>query len=287
MTPSEQIKFCKLLKYFQKGDYSLFKKACDLSGVTLLEDPFYYSNQFLAFQIGGLIEASAIESSTRWSVSFEGNFEVESDISKIIGVDSNFFENKENSRPLIKSESGTGLLFGVDSNVCNKHSFFGKAIFSKIPSARSIEEEVLAEEKSFFSKDNNFELFELSTLAWKALSANEGKAKGIVRIRKRFGGVEYFIVHEEVNLAFRVLHPEWMFVLGSSIFKWDLSKTIKIENSDIVIPRQFRFPNLYYKIFFANSKACLIGKNVRFIEAQKPLLDWTKNSLIEGRVDVF
>lgn len=282
MSPEEQVKFCNILRYFRRGDYSLFKRACDLALVNKSNDSFFYANQFLAAQISGLIEVSAIESSTRWWISFDKSYLIESELPKIVGTDIVFFEEKDKYRPLVRDESGNSLLLGSDAADLGLNAFFGKSFVSKLPTIHFIEEEALVEEPNFFSNDANFEMFDINELSWKSKEQFDQSNKGLIRIRKRFGGVEYFLIYEELNLAFRVLHSEWAYLLAMNLFNWKLNQFINVDGSKIIIPRQLRVPNLVYKLLFANSMSCSIGRNVKFIDVHPQISDWVVNSFFEG-----
>lgn len=267
MTPEAilQSKLCSVLQTFHQGDFSSFKRACEVAGMASNhKNPFFHSNQFLAAQIGGLLEVSAVESSTRWWVAFDREILINSMKSKSIGTTEHswFHENGKKLRTLIEDEDGQCLLIGIDC-ANSREQFFGRSFVKRLPLLSEIEEEVLVEAPLFFSRPQHFEVFNPVTAKWNNISP-ENRSKGLIRFRKRFGGIEHFIVHEELNLAFRIINAEWGHFLAGQVLGWDFSSILSLSSDSIRIPREVRLPNIIYRFLFANCEKCFIGSSVQF-----------------------
>ncbi|WP_415062093.1 hypothetical protein [Bdellovibrio sp.] len=263
-----QSKLCEILKSVQKGDFSTFKWACDLAGLKPLNnDKYFHSNQFFAAQIGGILEVSALDASTRWWIAFKDNIVISSEKPKAIGTSEGWFrENRRPLKSLIEDGYGQCLLVGVDQGIPTSNSF-GSNFSLKLPSLIEIEKEVLREESFFFSQNKNYETFNLTNLKWELDTTIHGESKSLVRVRKKYGGFEHFLISEELGIAFRVLNPEWAFFLAGQIFDWDWMSCIQKSQNRIAIPRQIRFPNFLLRFLFANSQSCRVGTFVEFIDA--------------------
>lgn len=260
-----QSKICAILKSFQRGDFSTFKHACSLAGVdSSAVDRYFYSNYFLAVQIGGLIEVSSVDSSTRWWAAFDQEIEIPSSKPKVIGTTEKWFhESSQHLRNLITDENGSSLLIGKDEPRISGE-FFGVGFGNRLPSLPEVENEVLLEEPSFYARENYFEWFDPINLKWNGNQSSDGSTRALIRMRKRFGGVEHFIIYNELGLAFRILNPEWAHFLAGKFLSWDWSSTITQVKGQMTIPRGLRLPNVLYRFLFANSHSCHIGSTVVF-----------------------
>jgi hypothetical protein len=281
-----QAKLCAAIRYYQRGDFSAFKKICEISGIqSKSNNKFFEANQFLAAQIAGLIEVSVVESSTRWWAAFDGNYEINSLASKAVGVTLDWYDaNHEPLIDLIIDEDGQSLIVGTSSLAPSSNSkIFGIFVSKMFPSLQRIEEETMAEENNFFSKENQFEVFNPNDMSWQSHREDSANAKGLVRMRKRFGGMEYFIIHQELNLAFRILNSDWMFILSLNILNWNFSEIIVIKENILTIPRQFKLPNLLYRFLFANSMSCCIGAQVKFFGLHSAAIEVFQQYILNGR----
>lgn len=269
MTPEAQIIFCRLLNYFHHGDYATFKRICEMAHPHLAADRYFAANCFLSAHISGIIEVSESERSTWWWASFDGDIDVISVRPKLIGTTRGWLEHKPNDiAVLITDAQGRTLLMGHsnDSLRCNHSNIFGINFFDRFPGFLEAERDVLIPENFRLELGKYVEIYEPNEGRWKVVDQDTFGGAHLVRARREFSGLTYYIVNSELGLLFRVAHPEWAFITGLNLLNWPLAMLVQETNGILCMPRAVRLPAPVLRFLFASSSLCRIGPNIEFID---------------------
>lgn len=263
---------CKLINYFQKGDYATFKKISHLSfNERTTSDKYFDFNLFIASHISGLIEASDNENT--WSKSFDEDIKINSLCPKSIGTTNNWFTKNE-SVPLITDWKNKPLIVGTHDSSQYSYSVYGNDFLNKVPSFVEIEKEILMEES--YPKDwgKFYEVFDFQSSKWEKSDANQLNEGFLLKTKKDFSNISYHIVFPNVRLSFRILQPEWVYIIGLYLLNWEAEKVIKISQNSISIVRGFRLPIIFNRFLFASSKLTRLGPHIEYQHLHPSAVNW-------------
>lgn len=271
MTPSDQVLFCRLLSYFHHGDYATFKRICEMAYPQARTDRFFVANCFLSSHLSGMIEISDSERSTWWWASFETDIEIKAVRSKLIGTTKSWVEHKAtDASPLITDSQGHTLLLGHDKPQSERaDGIFGHSFFDRFPGFVEAELDVLAPESFRLELGKYIEVYDPEKEKWAVVDQNALSGANLIRVRKEFSGLTYYIINSDLGLLFRVLHPEWAFISALNLLSWPLTTLVQEGDQGLRLPRAIRLPAPILRYLFASSERCRIGPNIEFIEIEE------------------
>ncbi len=266
MNLDSQVRLCALLKYFHHGDFSRFRQICDqaIGDISSL-GPYNYSNLYTASNIAGMIEVSETGLSNRWWASIGNGIEVNGHFRKTVettGV------KKALASVVITDGDGNDLILGscTQAKQIPDNHFFGKDFWSRIPRFNTVERQLCIEEPFRFELGKLLEGFDPQDGRWKIVEQEQVDLPLLVRSRGEYSGLAYFVVFPELNLLFRILHPEWAFMVALNLLNWPLERLCAMQGSDLKIKRSFRLPTLLLRFLFASSSSCSVGHEIKFSE---------------------
>lgn len=271
MTPGDQVLFCRLINYFHHGDYGTFRRICEMVHPRAKSDRYFVANYFLSSHLSGFIEISDSVRSTWWWSSFDKDIEISGLRSKSIGTTKTWLEDKSSyAESLITDSHGYALLFGhrnLNSN--NRDGIFGSKFFDKFPRFMEAELDVLVPETYRSELGKHIEVYNLGESRWISHDHGPLSSGNLVRVRKEFSGLTYYIVKPDLGLLFRLLHPEWAFICALNLLNWKITSLFKVENQNLILPRSIRLPAPIFRYLFASSENCRVGSAIEFLKVDE------------------
>ncbi len=267
---SQQV-FCALLRYFHHGDFATFCKAADLAyGLEATSDRYFCANLLYASQVCGLCEVSTATGVTQWWVSHEHDVHIDSLSAKTIGVSQNWFSgNARSVVPLVKDTNSCPLILGarrLEAAGDESHSMFEKPLTSVLPPFKDIEQELCAEVPYTDESAANTELFVPNEGRWQGVDFDSLEGSHLIRMRKEYSGMAYFIQHSQLGIRFRITQPEWAFVVAYHLLPWRIADILKIDDVSrtLTLHRAVRLPIMMCRLLFAAADSLSVGPLVTY-----------------------
>jgi hypothetical protein len=276
-TPEKQHLFCSLIEYYQSGDISTFERICTLSGFVTPNSPRYLLFNYLnAASMVGFIEISETEHSTRWTSSIRPAIRINSGLSKLIGTTKSVLKSSNtNLKPLAEDDSGQVLVWGqkgvghfYDNNWlslrCDPSVLLGPA--------SGFVEQIVEEQNLNLESGLEVETFNLLNRQWQIVEASALRSPALIREKRQYSGSRYRIVLPELKLAFRILYPEWAFLVTARVLRWEFDKCVRVSGGDVYFDARFRLPTILKRYLFANSDSVTIGRSTVFKKIEQKAL---------------
>lgn len=276
--PEKQHLFCTLIEYYQSGDISTFERICSLAGFVTPNSPRYRLFNYLnAASIAGFIEISETEQSTRWTSSVRPLIKINSGFPKLIETSKEALRTSNiDLRPLAEEEAGETLIWGKKdiefthdnewlSLRCTPSALLG-------PQNRFVEQ-IVEEHALNLDSESEVESFNLQNKNWQIEETSNIRTPALIREKRQYSGNRYRIVLPELNLAFRILYPEWAYLVATRVLRWDFDRCAKVLNGDLYFDARFRLPCILKRYLFANSESVTIGRSTIYKKIEPQALD--------------
>ena len=276
--PEKQHLFCRLIDYYQSGDISTFERICNLAGFITPTTPRYRLFNYLnAASIAGFIEISETEQSTRWNSSVRPAIRINSGFPKLIETSKEALRtSNEQLRSLAEEENGETLIWGH-----KQEEFFHNNEWLSLrrrpsdflgPSNRFIEQ-IIDEQSPNLDFESEVEFFNLQNKIWQIEQASNLRTPGLIRERRQYSGIRYRIILPELNLAFRILYPEWAYLATARVLRWEFDRCANVSSGNLHVDARFRLPSIIKRYLFANSESVTIGRSTVFKAIEPRALD--------------
>lgn len=257
-----------LLRYYKSGNNTSMKKIFDkaqlFSGWDIGDSPFWYANVQLALELAGIVEVVETSNMQNWSFVSEESLIVK-DKDVIVLGEKQYLKNKYNCETTPRISTGEGfLIYSCACNTINLGSQVRKFdILHMLPSIGQVENDTLipvAGTPDF--ETGEWLKFDFTDLKWKDFEPTEAGI-GIYRSIENKTGKSFWIYFGSQK-SFRVIYPEWGFLLYSvkAGVRWD--SIINYQDGKVVVPRQFRLPRLLLKELFLISDSVHIDWEIAF-----------------------
>jgi hypothetical protein len=271
ITVESQARLSAVLRYLYRGNYSLFLRSCDMSGVQVNKtDRYQYGNLLMALRVAGIVEADQAEGTISWSYAADGDVAIQSLRPKRIPLMPSAVLDafRHDCRPLITDDAGVALLQGManvsDINEANIVEF-GPALLERIPSLKEVDSLVCAEEALRLDGASNVEVFDLNAARWQPVGFDEVIGDNLIRLRRRYSGTTYYISLPDGFSYLKISDPDWAFPMAMNVLGWRLERFIS-GDSTIKFPRAFRLPIILLRFIFANAASMRIGAQLSFVD---------------------
>lgn len=265
---ASQARFSSLLQYFQRGDFSTFRSACELAfGQQLASEPYFCANMLFAAQVCGICEVSTATGLTKWWVAHQSDIDVRSSRPKQIGMSRNWaIANGGSVVPLVADSAARPLVLGmrVASESAAHSGVFRSALANLIPPFKDIERQLCSEVSFSDSLVGNAQAYEPEIGGWVATTIEAFKGPQLIRARKEYSGIAYYIQYADLGIRFQIAEPEWAFVAAYFLLPWRLTDVLRIEGDSVRMSRAVRLPTLMCRLLFAGADILHVGPVVRF-----------------------
>lgn len=269
---------CSLISYYGQGNDSTFKKICNQVYPEQVHEKYFCTNMMLAANIAGLIDVLNRKALFKWNSSINDNCIKSGSLPlKEIGTTIEWFNNHQDDVcSLIIDKNHFSLIAGTVKNKINdtsSYKIFAKDFFSYMPTVAYIDKYICKNDYYSPIITENVQMFDLGNIAWSVMRNERYEEPCLVRIRKRFSGIHYYIVHPDLNLCFRISHPEWAFVFSLLHLGWEIGDFINYDYGILTIKTQFKLPTLLLRFLFSSSEYLKIGSNLEFFNIKKECSD--------------
>lgn len=270
MNSESQGQFCAVLKYFRRGDFGTFRRACDLVFEPTTADRYFYGNLLFSARVAGLIEVSYATGSPRWWAIFDDTVSINSPKPKEIGTSQVWFStNKSQVAPLITNSAGDSLLLGAHRAIGNNKSrggLFHSTVSEVVPRFKDLEKQVCAAVPYGTAPDGSVQVYRPDQRAWEDSAIDSLTGGNLLRVQRPFSGSTYFVQHADLALRWRISQPEWAFAVAFHLLPWPLSALFAVRDASIVMPSAVsaRFPTIMLRYLFAASECMEVGPQVTF-----------------------
>jgi hypothetical protein len=265
---ASQARFSSLLQYFQRGDFSTFCSVCELAyGRQIASEPFFCANLLFAAQVCGICEVSTATGLTKWWVAHRGDIEVRSSKRKQIGMTQSWVEaHRHSAVPLVADSATKPLVLGIlaPDESEPQLGIFSKAFVSLVPPFKDIEKQLCSEVSFSDSLVGNAQAYEPETGSWVPTAIEAFRGPQLIRARKEYSGIAYYVQYADLGIRFRIAQPEWAFVVAYFLLPWRLSDVIRIEGDSVRMSRAVRIPSLMCRLLFAGANILKVGSVVQF-----------------------
>jgi hypothetical protein len=270
MNTKSQGLFCALLKYFRRGDFGTFRRACDLVFDCANAEEYFYGNLMFAARVAGLIEVSYATGSPRWWAIFDDPVSIDSQKPKEIGTSQVWFSaNERLVTPLVTNSAGDSLLLGLhrtgSTNELRRGMFYS-TIPEVIPKFKDVEKQMCAAVPYGTAFDGSVKVYRPDQRAWKDSAIESLAGRDLFRVQRQASGSTYFIQYADLALRFRISEPEWAFVIAFHLLPWPASALFALRGASIVMPSAVsaRFPTIMLRYLFAASESMEVGPQIIF-----------------------
>jgi hypothetical protein len=263
-----QIRLASLLRYYRRGSFSSFSRAAISSGATAgADEPHLVANLLLAFQLAGICEVALPAGRVEWRSAHDTDIVIASTPPKtVVATRSCRLGAASPIVPLIVSQSGIPLVLGASSEnpISREPTVFHRPITSLLRDLPAIESLLFAEVPYSTPLEGVIESFDPATGRWEPVSGAPRGAKLMLRARAEVSGVTYYVQHTDLSLRFKVLQPEWAFVVAFHLLPWRIRDALVVDDAEVRVPRAFRLPTVFYRALFASASSVKIGAQVSF-----------------------
>lgn len=277
---SNQSILCLLIQYYSSGNFSTFKKICNIAYPDSYALDYFYANFLQACNISGLIDVLDCDGAFKWSSALDGNMpyiRIDSSYTKLIGTKLSWFEEYSSDvTAVISSQMHGPLIYSLNStSKITTNKTFDNLICNMLSDLPKIERRVCHEEKNQLYSNVKFECFNIDSFTWTQthVSVQDLKQPLLYRIHKDFSGPHYYICYPEFNINFNIRYPEWVYIIACRQFKWSLNEIVDYKDGTLRIDGRFRLPTLVLRYLFANSNTLNIGKDLVFSHIDKKCVD--------------
>lgn len=292
MKAKSQARYCSLLKYFNRGDYSTFKRICNLAfDQDSLSDPFFISNLFIGSQIAGLIEVGENDGISFWAVAFTNDITIIGIEPKQVGTSEKYFESLGGSlntlvmdwqhRPLILGQTRfSEIPEGKQTLV------YDRGFPDTFPTYLEVEDKICTVETFRANFDSYAEAFDFGAGKWvtRDINANYEKAT-LLRVKREFSGFNYYIISYDLRMLFKINNPEWAFVAFLRLFNLPISQVFTYSSDRISFARGIRLPMPITRFLFASSKYVRVGPSVEYNNIGEGTIKWLVEYLSPNQVN--
>lgn len=263
-----------LVSHFGSGNYAAFERICSIILRDSNEvDKFFCPNLLLAAQVAGIVEIKYNGGLQFWSVATSSDIQINSVVPKMIGVTKAWFDKySSDTNVLIEDYRSRALILGSNSRPLSMPSIYNDFI-KRFPSFREIEKFVCVQEQFNLEFGNNFQVFDLDNRAWISHEISNLKQACLLRSKKEFSGYSYYIISPECRLLFRVVSPDWAFLIAFLLLNWPLEKLVSATNDNISIPRSIKLPISISRYLFSASKKMRIGPDIEYMNVDSHVRD--------------
>jgi hypothetical protein len=271
ITAESQARLSAVLKYLHRGNYSLFLRSCETSGLAAEKtDRYRYGNLLMALRVAGVVETDQTEGTISWSYAADGDVAIKSLRPKRIPLTPSAILDalSLDCRPLITDDDGVALLQGIET-IGDMYGAdiveFGPALLDRMPSLKEVDGLVCAEEALRLDGASNVEVFNLNAGKWQPISLDEVTGDNLMRVRRRYSGTTYYISLPDGFSYLKISDPDWAFPMAMNVLGWRLGRFI-CGDSTIRFPRAFRLPVMLLRFIFANAASMRIGAQLSFVD---------------------
>ena len=254
----EQPLFCALIKFYGQGNYSSFKKICDIVFPENHDKKYFINNILLASNIVGLIEIFHRDAIFKWSSNLYNNgksIQIGTSPLKNIGITSDWFESyKQNVVPLIYDQFHDGLIIGTvekKEHPLQHQCIFDDKYFEYMPRISLVEKRVCEKENYSICNSGRVQQFDIDNLQWTLHSIDEIANPALIRVERKFSGIQYYIIYPSLQLCYRIRYPEWTFIFASMFLGWKNEKFMNYSSGILSINIQYRLPTLLLRYLFS------------------------------------
>lgn len=240
---------CKLhlmVAYEGGGNFTKFNKIYSKSGfIGYAREKYAVYNTMQALAIQGVIDLYWLDTGVRWLFRgdcFYGTCVFGEDL---LAVDENIPIIFHNSIPIAFQKKGHSNSEGLLVNVS---------------SIGVVADHVLHRESIVNQFSQSYEMYCFDSFKWVQKESLDDKNM-ILRVKEKFSGFKYFVYLFETRKFYRVLEPDWLFVIGGYMCNFDFKKLLNSSELNLVIPASFRLPNLMSRFLFNNSNSLHLGFN--------------------------
>jgi hypothetical protein len=264
-----QLRLAALLRYYHHGDFSMFKRAAELSGVVdpASDDGFAAPDLLLACHMTGIVDITSTDSERVWWASFAGPVVVRSAQPKMIPTRPEDCEAVLHTlRPVVRGRSGMDLIWAASGSVSESANDcdFRPPFISRLPTVSSVERQVCRSERVLPDLAGGIaEKFIPESARWESLSAPVFPPKSLLRLRRGFGNWAYLIVIAQSEPAIVVADMEWAMLIARNILGWRLDSLVWADSVHLFISRAFRLPGILLRFVFANAESVSVGVQIR------------------------
>lgn len=267
--PEQQHLFCRLIDYYQAGDYSTFERICSSAKLIAPSSPRYVLyNHFQAASIAGFFEVSETEQSTRWASSIRPQIKVNSGRPKIIGTSKEYLSSTDGGLcALIEDETGEALIWGrrdIEHSYSSDWLSLRRDPGDLLGAPNQLMDKCIEEEDLDLDTRACVEAFDIEGKSWQSIELPDLRQPALVRKRYRFGGFRNLIAFPSLRLAYRVLYPEWTCLAAARLLRWEFEACANSSAGILTFDRRFRLPRIMNRYLFANSDSLAIGRSMTF-----------------------
>ena len=268
-----QVRLAAVLRYRGYGDFAAFCHAANLAlGSATSEKPFYCADLLFSYQLAGLCEVSYATGVVEWWSAHTGDIGVQGAWIKSIGVSPDWFRTNESQVvPLISDVSGKPLVLGAAAPAGpgeHQESIFGGPVNQIIPAFKDVEQQLCVEVPYEEDLRGDAERFHPDVHQWRALDSRDDESR-LIRVKRQYSGIAYFVEHPRLGLRFRLPQPEWAYVVAFHLLPWRLDALLEIVDSEVRMHRSIRLPIVMYRALFAASLGVEVGPIVRFTQVSE------------------
>ena len=132
-------------------------------------------------------------------------------------------------------------------NVDTKKSFDHVCSIGEVVDASVIEESITS------ISGSDLEVYSYSENKWEQNESLYDESS-LVRMKDMFHGYKYYIYIIETNKAFRVIDPEWLFIISAYMLNYNYSEVFKLDGQSLKINSSFRMPTIITRYLFNSCK---------------------------------
>ncbi len=279
-----QLRLTALLKYLHHGDFSVFRRAAEISGFCASTDSrFAVADLLLACQRAGFIEVGFSGGERTWWSAFEDAVFVRSPVPKLIPVRAaTLLKPGAETLPLVTARDNEDLIWGVlTSEPLVDACDLAPSFLSRLPIISDIERQTCRTEHTPPDLSRaTVERFCPDRARWEPISPAELPIRSLLRIRPKFGTWLHLIPISESGPLIVLANNEWAMPVARNILSWPLDPLVRSDGGSLLVSRAFRLPGLLLRFLFANASHVSIGGQIRAYGmnpvAQRQILKYLK-----------
>ncbi len=238
---------CKLhlcISHEMYGNYTKMNDIMKRSGILKFSSNKYFQyNLFYALFMEGIIDLVWKESGLIWCIN--------KDL-----LDNNkkdeylFAENLFKEGPLSVKVSNRNKPLTYSRNQSNGVT---KISFDNVCSIGEVVDASVIEESISTISGNDLEVYSYSDNKWdqKEFFYDESC---LLRMKGMFYGYKYYIYIIGINKVFRIIEPEWLFIIGAYMLNHDFREIFKLDGQLLKINSSIRMPTIIARYLFDSSE---------------------------------
>lgn len=241
---------CKLhlmLVYEADGNFTKFNEIVYKSGMSEFNQSKYFVyNLMQALSIQGVIDLVWLDRGITWIIN--NDLDNPSEAKSILGCE---LLTENSIIPTIFFQS-VPLAYKSTS----KNSFVDT--LDNVSPIGCVSDHVLFLDTYMSQTTESFEMYCIDTFKWVHKDGIDDQNM-IIRVKEKFSGYKYFLFISESRSFFKVLYPEWLFVVGAYICDLNFRTIININKKALIIPASFRLPKILNNFLFQNCESISLG----------------------------